>query len=62
VSFAPLYAAGGAMGWPPSEVRAASLWQLRAAYEGWADANGVERGMDDETFDALAAMVDGETG
>lgn len=48
------------MGFTPQQVGAMSLWQFTAAVDGYARAHG-GGGMDDKTFDELAAMVDKAT-
>lgn len=51
------------MGFSPQQVRAMSLWQYMAAVDGYARAHGSGgAGMDDKTFDELAAMVDAASG
>ncbi len=56
--FAPFYAVGAAMGWPPSAVSAASLWQFQAASVGWGEANGRHRELDADDLAGLSSMLD----
>lgn len=47
------------MGFTPQQVGAMSLWQYMAVVDGYSRAHsGGGGGMDDKTFDELAAMVD----
>jgi hypothetical protein len=48
------------MGLSPRDVDEMSLWQFRQCLEGWNEANGGEqaKGLDDQIFDELAAMLD----
>lgn len=40
--FSDYYAAGAVLGFTPQEVQDMTLWQFRAAYEGWKAANSSE--------------------
>lgn len=59
MKFAPFFAIGAAMGWPPSAVSSASLWQFQAASVGFAEANGGHREMDAADRAELSALLDG---
>jgi hypothetical protein len=47
------------MGFSPQQVGEMSLWQFTMALDGFAEARGTKkRGMSDQDFDELSAMVD----
>lgn len=61
-AFADFYGTGCAVGLPPSEVRAMSLWQFAACVHGWnmAQMSEDERNkmLDDDEADAIWDMLD----
>lgn len=49
------------IGWTPQQVDEMSLWQFRAAAEGYREAHapdGAARGLSDEEFRSLAEWID----
>jgi hypothetical protein len=58
--FSQFIGVGAAMGYSPDQVNAMTLWQFRAAFEGWKAANSTEpaKGPDLSTEDAEALARD----
>lgn len=61
-SFGDFYGVGAAIGLPPSEIRAMSLWQFAACVSGWNDAQKSpeerDKELDEDDADALWAVLD----
>lgn len=51
---------GGAMGWRPHEVRACSISDFQACFDGWNKARGAgEDAMPQSEIDELKGLLDG---
>lgn len=67
MKFSTFYGSGAAMGFPPREIKAMTLWEYMACVKGWNRAQGgghAHEGdpISDEEYDRVCKLMDGIDG
>lgn len=67
MKFSTFYGSGAAMGFPPREIKAMTLWEYMACVSGWNRANSsghAHQGdpISDEEYDRVCKIMDGIDG